>query len=169
MNKAKSMIEKTLGVLENKQEILNLFFEEYSYEQKIRTAHHSDSEIFAQTLFKGKKEQDEIFLKALERNFAQLQENYSDNKIIEIISWLQEEGTLDQKKEKDIFNLLNRQPKHSKNFVAQQIAADIEKEFLFKQAKLDSQKYQGIYEIVLKIKDMYTSHHKLGFLDEEKI
>ena len=55
----------------------------------------------------------------------------------------------------NLHNFLCRQPQKGENFVAQQIARDIEKEFLFKQAQLDLKKYEQVHSAVLKIKNMY--------------
>ena len=155
MEKLESLLEHTLAVFEHKKGILKAFFSMYKEEQKHRKAHYSDSENFAQDLFEQKRQQDEIFLKALERNCRQLEKKFSEEKVWQIVKWLKEEGLLEQEKEEDISNFLCRQPQKGENFVAQQIARDIEKEFLFKQAQLDLKKYEQVHSAVLKIKNMY--------------
>lgn len=168
MKKTKRSIEMALGILERKIEILQNFFEEYAYQQQTRVAHHSDSEHFAQSFMMSEKKRNEIFFKAFERKLQELEQEYSDEKVDKILAWLESEGVLDLEKENQLNKICDTKIKSGKNFVFQVIASDIQKEFYFKQGKIDIEKYQTALSFTKKIKDMYNFHHKIGYIEDDK-
>lgn len=153
LNKMVTDLEDIILVIKN-------YINSYLKDSQICVPHHSDEDIFAKSIIEARAKRYQKINKIFNKRIKNIKDNYSETKMIKILSYIKAEGILNTEIKQNLIDLTNNEENLN---IEKRLVVSITKEFFFKMAQIDFNFYLILLKGVKELEDIFRKNYMTNY------